>query len=183
MRIVGGEARGRRLFAPEGMDTRPTADRVRESLMSILGPRLPGARVIDLFAGSGALALEALSRGAQSAVLCESSAKACQVIRRNIEICKAQDRAQLIQQDCIRALETITGGFDIAFLDPPYRLEALYGQAAEALRARGLLNPGCVLVMEHPSKAGLTLGKSFEIYDERRYGECAIALVREAGNQ
>lgn len=179
MRIVGGEARGRKLFAPEGQDTRPTADRVRESLFNILRSKVPGARVLDLFSGSGALALEAISRGAQSAVLVDSSRAAAQVIRRNIGVVRAGPQIRLIQADWRRAIDSLRDGFDIVFLDPPYRMETVYAEAAEALRAHGLLNPSALLVMEHRANTELQLPEAFEIYDERRYGECAIALVRE----
>lgn len=179
MRIVGGEARGRRLFAPEGTDTRPTADRVRESLFNILSQRVRGARVLDLFAGSGALSLEAISRGAQGAVLVELDRVAAGVIRRNIELMRAEGVARLLQMDYVRAIGQLSGAFDIVFMDPPYRMLEAYGEAARRLRDGGLLSPGAVLLMEHRSKSDLSLPDGFEIYDERRYGECAVALVRE----
>ena len=182
MRIVGGEARGRKLFAPEGLDTRPTADRVRESLFNILSPRVRGSRVLDLFAGSGALALEALSRGAFSAVLVDVSAKACQLIKRNIEIVRCEHATKLINADWKRALGQIGDGFDIVFFDPPYRMETVYAEAAQALLDAGLLNEGAVLVMEHWTKNALLLPAVFEVYDERHYGECAISLVRAQGS-
>lgn len=180
MRIVGGEARGRRLFVPEGIDTRPTADRVRESLFNILGPRVRGARLLDLFAGSGALALEAISRGASSAVLVDASHKAAQVIRRNIEVVRAEHACKLIVADWRRAIDQIQLGFDIVFLDPPYRMEAAYLDAAQALLERGLLNEGALLVMEHWAKSDLLLAEPFVIADERKYGDCAIAFVSAA---
>ena len=104
MRIIAGEMRSRRLKAPEGMDTRPTADKVKEALFSILLRHVPGARVLDLYAGSGALSLEAISRGAVSAVLADCSQKACKIIAENIESLGCQDRARLLRQGDSAAL-------------------------------------------------------------------------------
>lgn len=178
MRIIGGEARGRRLFAPEGLETRPTADKVRESLFNILRAETPGARVLDLFAGSGALALEALSRGAESAVLVDCSRKAVQAIRRNVELCRAEERARVIAGDWKNAVDQLSGPFDLVFLDPPYRLTGVYAQAAGMLLERGLLAEEALLVMEHASDLPLTVGEPFEVCDERVYGAAAIAFVR-----
>ena len=180
MRIVAGEFRGRNLFAPEGAETRPTADRVRESIYNILALRVPGAEVLDLFAGSGALALEAISRGARFAALCDVSRDAARVIERNIALVRAEDRTLFVHADWRDALSRLRGRkFSIVFLDPPYRMEDVYASAAEAMRALGLLAEGAVLVMEHAIETPLKLPAGFEIYDERRYGKTAVALVRE----
>lgn len=180
MRIVAGEFRGRRLFAPEGVETRPTADRVRESIFNILARRVPDAEVLDLFAGSGAMALESISRGARFAALCDASRDAARVIERNIALVRAEDRTLLIRSDWRDALSRLRGRkFSIVFLDPPYRMEDAYASAAEAMRALGLLADGAVLVMEHSAESPLRLPARFEIYDERRYGHTAVALVRE----
>ena len=180
MRIVAGEFRGRNLFAPEGAETRPTADRVRESIYNILALRVPGAEVLDLFAGSGALALEAISRGARFAALCDVSRDAARVIERNIALVRAEDRTLFVRADWRDALSRLRGRkFSIVFLDPPYRMEDVYASAAEAMRALGLLAEGAVLVMEHAVETPLKLPTGFEIYDERRYGKTAVALVRE----
>ena len=180
MRIIAGEARGRRLFAPEGMDTRPTTDRVRESLFGVLTPRLPGAVVLDLFSGSGALALEALSRGARWAALCDKSPCAIRAVQRNVAACGFAQRVQVIQGDWRSALRRLEGRrFDLVFLDPPYRLDALYGQAAKALWEMGLMSADAVLVMEHLYKSPPSLPEGFEAFDQRRYGDTAVQLVRE----
>lgn len=178
MRIISGESRGRRLFAPEGLETRPTADKVRESLFNILRAEVPGARVLDLFAGSGALALEAISRGAEAAVLVDSSRKAVQAIRRNVELCRAQERVQVIGCDWRSALDQLTEPFDLVFLDPPYRMLEVYGQAAGRLLEKGLLAEGALLVMEHASEMPLPVQEPFEVCDERVYGAATVAFVR-----
>lgn len=180
MRIIAGEARGRKLFAPEGAETRPTADRVRESLFNILGARVIGAQVLDLFAGSGALALEAISRGADFAALCDKSQSAARVIGRNISLMRAEDQTLLIRADWCDALTRLRGRrFSLVFLDPPYRMLDVYASAAEALRSLGLLSEGALLVMEHGADTPLALPAGFEIFDERRYRDTAVALVRE----
>ena len=180
MRIIAGEARGRKLFAPDGAETRPTADRVRESLFNILGTRVPDAQVLDLFAGSGALALEAISRGAAFAALCDMSRDAARVIERNIALMRAEDRTLFIRADWREALSRLRGRrFSLVFLDPPYRMLDVYALAAESMKALDLLTENAVLVMEHAAKSPLALPPGFEIYDERRYGDTNVALVRE----
>lgn len=172
MRIIAGEARGRRLFAPPGRDTRPTLDRVRESLFSILQSRLPGATVLDLFAGSGALAFEALSRGAKRAVLVDSDRCAQAAIRRNLEALGYADRATLLPMDWRRALERLSGEFDLIFLDPPYRMPG----AQDVLPALApYLAEGACIAYEHdralpPSAPGYT------VMDFRAYGDTAISF-------
>jgi 16S rRNA (guanine966-N2)-methyltransferase len=180
MRIIAGTDKGRKLFAPEGVETRPTADRVRESLFNILGVRVMETKVLDLFAGSGALALEALSRGAAFATLSDNDPKACRVIERNIQLMRAEDRTNLIRADWRDALRRLQGQrFSLVFLDPPYRMLDVYALAAEQMRKMNLLAEGATLVMEHALKSPLALPAGFEITDERRYGDTAVALVRE----
>lgn len=180
MRIIAGEARGRRLFAPEGMDTRPTTDRVRESLFGVLTPWLEDAVVLDLFSGSGALALEAVSRGARWAALCDKAPGAIRVIRRNVENTGFGPKVKVIQGDWTAALRRLEGvRFDLVFLDPPYRQVELYGRAAQALKAAGLLAPGAIIIMEHLAKQPPVLPAGFVVADRRRYGDTAVDLVRE----
>jgi 16S rRNA (guanine966-N2)-methyltransferase len=182
MRIISGEARGRRLFAPQGMNTRPTADRVRESVFNILGRRVVGARVLDLFAGSGALALEAVSRGAEHAVLVDQDRSAAAVIEKNIALMRCADRTMVLNMDWRRALGKLEGrGFSLVFMDPPYKMEESYGQAACALGERQMLEPDAVLVMEHSRSLSLQgrLGRGFEIFDTRVYGDSAVSFARQ----
>ena len=178
MRIISGQARGRKLTTLPGDNTRPTLDRTREALFNILQTRVFDAQVLDLFAGSGALALEAISRGAEFAVLADCSRKAMDSIRRNVEACRAQEKTRLLLCDWRRAVEQLTEPFDLVFLDPPYRMTEVYGQAAALLFERGLLSGDAVLVMEHASDAPLSLPEKFEVCDERVYGAAAVAFVR-----
>ena len=180
MRIIAGEMRSRRLKAPEGMDTRPTADRVKEALFSILSARLYGARVLDLYAGSGALALEALSRGAQSAVLVDCAGKACQAIRENIAALQCADRAQLLRMKDAAALTALCksgDAFDIVFLDPPYAS----GYAADAVQRvfqEGILNRGGTLIVEHAWDLPPALGEGrWQVSRVKRYGACGVTTL------
>lgn len=121
LRVIGGELGGRRFAAPPGRGTRPTRDAVREAWFSAIAFRLPGARVLDLFAGTGALGIEALSRGAATARFVESDPAAWRVLRQNLEALGLEDRATARRMDAFRALEdTAEGEFDVALADPPY---------------------------------------------------------------
>ena len=123
MRIIAGEWRGRPLKAPAGMATRPTTDRAREAWMSIIQPSLDGAQVLDLFAGSGALGLEALSRGAAHATFVEDDPKDITALRQNLATLRAEDRATVVRGDAVRFVRELgAGSFDIAFADPPYEM-------------------------------------------------------------
>lgn len=178
MRIIGGSARGRVLRAPRGEGTRPTRDRVRQSVFDVLGQRTDGLAVLDLFAGSGALGLEALSRGAARAVFVERAPAALEVLRRNVATLGFEDRATIRRADAL-APGGLPGPFDLVFADPPYALGA--GAVLEALAAApgGLLAPGARVVLEHgrretlPDRAGRLVRE-----DARRYGETVVSFFR-----
>jgi len=121
MRIIAGALKGRRLTTPKGDTTRPTADQVRIALMDTLMPRLPGARVLDLFAGTGALGLEALSRGAAAATFVEQDAKALAILRANVDALGAAEAVRIVKGDALKYARGLgAGSFDLAFADPPY---------------------------------------------------------------
>ena len=168
MRIIAGRWRGRRIAAPPGTDVRPTLDRVREAWMSIVQPYLVGAEVVDLFAGSGALGLEALSRGARTAHLVERHAKTFAVLQANVETLGAGSAAVLHRQDVFTFLRG-SHAFDVAFADPPYG-----GDDATRLAALWLERPFAKLLgIEHDSRVMLA-GSS----DVRKYGTTAISFFR-----
>ena len=186
MRIIAGEARGRRLFAPDGTETRPTADRTRESLFSILSARIPGARVLDLFGGTGALALEALSRGAAFAAVSDVSAAAIKAINRNAQTVLGDDRARIrvLRADYRQAIRLLVGSeFDLVFLDPPYRMSDAYADAARALADAGMLSRDAVIVMERAKDVSVSLREDFTIYDERAYRDTVIAFASRRQNE
>ena len=177
MRIIAGDMRSRRLKAPEGMDTRPTADRVKEALFSILGSRVISARVLDLYAGSGALALEALSRGAKSAVLVDCGARACPVIQDNIDTLGCGDRARLLRMKdtaAIAALNRQGAAFDLIFLDPPYRMDT--APVCAALIREGLLEEGGLIVAEHARETPPSVLPPLLLLDRREYGVTGLSF-------
>jgi 16S rRNA (guanine966-N2)-methyltransferase len=172
MRIIAGAHRGRRLATPAGTDTRPTSDRVRESLFSILGP-IQGARVLDLFAGSGALGLEALSRGAATAAFVERAPKAVAAIRANLQA--LHEEAIVLPRDAVafvRDASRAGGPYDLVFLDPPYRDAAGLGPALDLVP---LLAAGGRAVSESDRRGPMTL-PGLEVTDERRYGDTLIRI-------
>ena len=181
MRIIAGEAKGRTLFAPPGSQTRPTSDRIRGSLFNIIGSRVADARVLDLFGGTGALALEALSRGAESAVIADNSRAALQVIDRNARSVLKEDfeyRVRVMSSDYRSAIAALAGRmFDLVFLDPPYRMVEAYGDALSRLHAADMLAPGCLIVLERLKSAGVVLPEPFAVFDTRLHGDTAVDFV------
>ncbi|MDO5110941.1 MAG: 16S rRNA (guanine(966)-N(2))-methyltransferase RsmD [Clostridia bacterium] len=178
MRIIAGSKKGTQLSAPQGRNTRPTLARVKESLFGILQFDIPGAAVLDLFAGSGALGLEAVSRGASLAVFCDHDRQSLTAIRQNIEKLGFGAKCVLYAVDYQAALQRAEAAgyaFDIVFLDPPYA-SGLALPAMETILARGLLQKGGVIVIEHDPK-DLVAYAGFAT-DTRKYGDVALTLLR-----
>jgi 16S rRNA (guanine966-N2)-methyltransferase len=171
MRVVAGAFKGRRLQAPRGGRTRPTADRVREALFSMLGD-VAGASVLDLYAGSGALGIEALSRGARSAVFVETDRDAVAAIRRNLELMGAQ-QATVNRRDVLRFLAGPGGSFDLVFVDPPYDSAVRLAGPLSA-RLPAVLTEGARIVTESDKRMPLEL--SLPLLRERTYGDTRIAI-------
>ena len=178
MRVVGGDLRGRTLRAVPGRSTRPTADRVRQSLFDVLGQRCDGLRVLDLYAGTGALSLEALSRGAGHATLVERDAKAAQVIQRNAAELGCADRCTLVRDDVARALGRLGGPFDLIFSDPPYALRASQATLDELTRLQLVAPEGRVVLERDRHEARPSLPDGLELEDERRYGDTVVLVAR-----
>ena len=186
MRIVGGSLRGRRLRAPAGVRVRPTGERVRESLFDILlhggMPRpLEGAHVVDLFAGTGALGLEALSRGAATLAAVESEADARGVLRANIEALGCADRATVVACDATR-LPPAASACDLVLLDPPYRA-GLAAPALGALVEGGWLHSEATVVVEHGVDDLFEPPASLTVQDQRRYGRTALTFLSPASER
>ena len=157
MRIISGKFRGKKLQGPRHADLRPTSDRLKESLFNILGPDVQGASVLDAFAGTGAIGLEALSRGAREVVFIESSRDAVRLIRKNLELCAVTSAYQILQEDVFTSMRTLARtGFraDIAFLDPPYHWGP-YCDLIGTLFHTGIVSAGSRVILEHHSKAAV----------------------------
>ncbi len=173
MRVIAGRLGGRRLDAPDGRDTRPTSDRVREALFSVLAD-LEGARVLDLYAGTGALGIEALSRGAARATFVESARGAILVLRKNLASLELEASSQVVASAVARA--TIEGPFDLVFADPPY---ARVGEAASALAAlvsRRALAPSARVVLEHATRDAAPSIEGLAPRPTRTYGDTSVTI-------
>lgn len=181
-RIIAGKHRGRRLEVPAGDRVRPTAERLREALFSILQhqtPPLAGARFVDLFAGSGAVGLEALSRGAAQLIAIEADRTAAAALQRNLETLGETGRCRLLVADATR-LARATDSASIVYLDPPYK-SGLAQPALLSLTAQGWLGPETLVVVELAAKEPFIPPAGLEVQDERRYGAGRIVLLRVAG--
>lgn len=179
MRIIGGKYRSRVLSEFSGENVRPTSDRAREALFNILSLKIYGARVLDLFAGSGALGIESLSRGAKEACFNDCSKDSVEIIKKNLAALKITvggEEAKVSQADYLTCLENARGQFDLIFIDPPYRFD--YGEKAlQKIADKGLLSPNGIAVYERDRAfegdiAGL------EKYDERKYGKAYLTFFK-----
>lgn len=182
LRIIGGIWRGRKIAVPEATDVRPTNERAREAIFNrlmhaegLLGVRLKGAAVADLFAGTGALGLEALSRGAASATFVERDGAACKALKQTIQTLDIETKATVLQADAT-ALASGYTAFDVIFMDPPYEANVI-GLTLTALITRGWVRPGTVIVAESQTGTALELPPAFTLIDQRRYGRADVAFI------
>lgn len=176
MRVITGSARGKKLKTLESLEIRPTSDMVKEAIFSIIQFDLPEASVLDLFAGSGQLGIEALSRGAKHCVFVDKSRDAYNVINENIENCKLKKNSRVLLMDSLDYLKAAKKGLDIALLDPPYRM-GLIEKALPLLDDK--LNPGAIIVCEHEKE--LTLQESYgrmQLHKRYKYGKIAVTVYK-----
>ena len=179
MRVITGKARGVVLKTPQGLQTRPTADRVKEALFSIIQFDLPGARVLDLFGGTGQLGIEALSRGAGSAVFVDSADSACKLIQENLKRTRLEENARVVRCDYLDFLARCTEKFDIVLLDPPYA-EIFLENALKKITEIDILQSGGIIVAERPLEKELLL--EFPGYmrsKDYKYGKTLLTLYRK----
>jgi 16S rRNA (guanine966-N2)-methyltransferase len=184
MRVIAGEFKGRQLVTPRGGTTRPTADQVRIALLDTLGPWLPGARVLDLFAGAGGVGLEALSRGAEHATFVERDARAIAALETNIRTLGVRARVHVMRGDVVRELGRLAAAaqrFEVVFLDPPYATDD--GEHTLAtLAARELATPGGVVIAQHLTKrAPAPEYRTLRAFRDRRFGETTLTFFRAGG--
>jgi 16S rRNA (guanine(966)-N(2))-methyltransferase RsmD len=181
MRVIAGTCRGRKLLAPPGVTTRPTSDRVKEALFSILSSRIDFAdiSVLDICAGSGSLGIEALSRGAGSCCFIEGNLAVKKILEKNILVAGIKERSEILYMDAVKAVHVIAARgncYDLVFFDPPYDSE-LYRRVAEALDSPGILIPGSILVAECSVRNPLAEAYGrLKRFDRRVYGETALEL-------
>ena len=180
MRVISGKAKGVVLKTPDGMLTRPTSDRVKEAMFSIIQFDIPGAKVLDLFGGTGQLGIEALSRGARSAVFVDASDNACCLIRENLKRTKFDGQAEVIRSDYLNFLKRSTNKFNIILLDPPYA-EVFLENSLKMITEIDILQSGGIIVTERP------LGKDFNAdfsglsrSKDYKYGKTVLTLFRKA---
>lgn len=183
MRVISGKARGTVLHSIDNLDTRPTLDRVKESLFNILQNDIEDTIILDLFSGSGAIAIEFLSRGAKKAYLCDKSAKAVAMIRKNLEKTKLLENAVVYNTDyneCLNEVENVK--FDIIFLDPPYR-QNLSIEALEKINEKNLLKDGGKIIIETDEPERIIresehISVNYKMYDLRKYGRASLIFLK-----
>jgi 16S rRNA (guanine(966)-N(2))-methyltransferase RsmD len=182
MRVIGGHARGRRLKVPKGRDLRPTSSRVKEALFDILPHDLSGTKVLDLFAGTGNVSIEALSRGAAEAILIDSSNESSKAIRENLRRFRLSDRTRVWRVPVVRAVRLLARRgetFDMIFLDPPYE-QRWVATTIKAIAEGGLLRPAGVLIAEHSFREELqSRYGALVLADQRRYGSTLLSFFRQ----
>ena len=182
MRVITGKARGIQLKTPQGMLTRPTADRVKEALFSIIRFDVANARILDLFGGTGQLGIEALSRGASEVVFVDKSAAALKLIRENLELCGLSDRARGRNGDSLAYLRS-GEKFDLVFLDPPYDT-GLLEQALQDIAGFDICREHGIIMAESPADAVLPpLAAPYRLYREYRYGRIKLTVYHRQGNE
>ena len=179
MRVISGTARGVNLKTPEGLATRPTADRVKEAMFSIIQFDLPGARVLDLFGGTGQLGIEALSRGAKSAVFVDAQTTACRLIQENLKRTKMEQQARVVQSDYLTFLKNCREKFDIILLDPPY-IEVFLENSLKMITEIDILQTNGIIVAERPLEKELPwdypgLNRSRDY----KYGKTLLSVFRK----
>lgn len=183
MRIIGGLARGTNLYTLDGLDTRPTLDRVRESLFNIIQNDIKDSVLLDLFAGSGAVGLEAISRGAKKAVLCDKNKKAIEVINKNVKKLRAEEKVQILCIDYENYLKTSQEKFDFIYLDPPYKTKCI-SKSVQLIYNADLLTEKGVIIAETDELEKVIneineMKLSINIYDTRKYGRARLIFMRK----
>lgn len=180
MRIIAGTAKGRNLSSPKGTKTRPTSDRIREAIFSIVGDLVVDARVLDLYSGTGSMGLEALSRGAEHVVFVETDPAALRCLKTNIERCRCQDRSDVVNRSVISYLEKIDSGddVDLVFADPPYR-DDLGSLTLLAISKHAKSLKRCMIILEHASdQAPEPIPDNLDKVDARKYGNVGVTFLQ-----
>lgn len=182
MRIISGSRRGHKLFEFPGADIRPTTDRVKEAMFSMIMPYIHDADVLDMFAGSGALSFEMLSRGARYAVLTDKDRRSVELIRKNADALGFTDLCDIRTCSCFDYVRTCTRKFDVIFLDPPYN-KGLIETALDAIAENSILADDGIIVLESDSSDFRYERNGFEAFKQKKYGRTYITIYRQVGNE
>lgn len=180
MRIISGMARGTNLYTLDGLETRPTLDRVKESVFNIIQNQIQDCIFLDLFAGCGAIGLEAVSRGAKKSILCDKSLDAMQIIKKNISKTHFENSVEIHNEDFSKCLNKIKDKLDIIYIDPPYKSDYVE-KSLEILRESGLFKDNTTIIVETDEKERIleSINKlDYEIIDERQYGRASIIFLK-----
>ena len=183
MRVISGKARGKKLISLDGMNTRPTLDRVKEALFNIIQFDIADKNILDLFAGSGAIGIEAISRGARAVTFCDNSADAIRIINTNIKETRSTEQATVLNKDYISALKYLAKRdekFDIVYLDPPYKTD-FANKAIEEIINLNLLSKDGIIILEtdNAEKEEEIKNERIEIFDKRKYGRAILIFIRK----
>ena len=178
IRVIGGTARGRRLQGPPGLRFRPTTGRVKEFIFSYLNQEVEGARLLDLFSGTGSLGIEALSRGAASVVFIEEDTRHIRILKDNVALCGFSAEAQIIRGDVFRHIKRLGEGgerFDIVLADPPFK-QKLHERITKGVRQAGILARESLLLIEHEVHDSISMESSLRLIKQRRFGHCVVSV-------
>ena len=183
MRVISGTAKGTKLNSIDDLSTRPTLDRVKEPLFSIIQAYIEEALVLDLFAGSGALGIETLSRGAKHCIFCDKSYQSIQMVKENIKKTRMEEKSTIYNEDYKKCLEKQKKAFDIIFIDPPYKLDIAVDAIKRILELHLLQKEGIIILETDEKERELEELKNLEIevYDIRKYGRVTLLFIRERG--
>lgn len=184
MRVISGTARGTKLNSIENLSTRPTLDRVKEALFSIIQTHLQGSNILDLFAGSGALGIECLSRGAKHCTFCDKSYQSIKMLKQNLQKTKFEDKATILVDDYKKCIQTIKENkFDIIFIDPPYKLDIAVKSIKLILEYEIFAKDGIIILETDEEERELKELEDIklEVYDVRKYGRVKLIFLRERG--
>jgi len=183
MRVISGSAKGTRLYAPSGLNVRPVLDRIKESVFSLLSDVVCGARVLDLFAGSGALGIEALSRGADNAIFLEKNPVALEAVKSNLKRTHLEEKGRVLRANLPEGLRKVKGRFDLIFLDPPFRIEkSVLSKIFLTIERKKLLEEGGLLVFRHSPR--LSFSPTEEIWGlvcRKDYGDSIVSFYEFKG--
>lgn len=183
MRVIAGKAKGTKLNSIDDLSTRPTLDRVKEPLFSIIQNYLEEAYVLDLFAGSGALGIESLSRGSNQATFCDKSYKVIKILKENLQKTRLEEQSIVINQDYKKCLEQVNSKFNVIFVDPPYKMDIGVDAVKRILNLNLLAKDGIIILETDEEERDIKELENLEIeiYDKRKYGRVRLLFLRERG--